>query len=61
LSTRYATTATFSELALVENLQRSDLNPIEEALASRPSGQFGLPQEEIASRLGKGRSTISNS
>jgi len=50
------------ELALVENLQRSDLNPIEEAFAFQTlQDEFGLAQEEIASRLGKGRSTISNS
>jgi ParB family chromosome partitioning protein len=50
------------ELALVENLQRSDLNAIEEALAFRALHEdFGLSQEEIALRVGKGRPTISNS
>jgi ParB family chromosome partitioning protein len=50
------------ELALVENLQRSDLNPIEEALAFRSlQDEFGIGQDEIASRVGKGRSTIANS
>ncbi len=50
------------ELALVENLQRSDLNPIEEALAFQSlQDEFAIPQEEIASRVGKGRSTIANS
>jgi ParB family transcriptional regulator, chromosome partitioning protein len=50
------------ELALVENLQRSDLNPIEEALAFQSlQDEFGLAQEEIANRVGKGRSTIANS
>ncbi len=50
------------ELALVENLQRSDLNAIEEAeaLLSLQTG-FGLPHEEIAVRVGKSRSAVSNS
>jgi ParB family transcriptional regulator, chromosome partitioning protein len=50
------------ELALVENLQRSDLNPIEEALAFQSlQDEFGVSQDEIANRVGKGRSTIANS
>jgi ParB family transcriptional regulator, chromosome partitioning protein len=50
------------ELALVENLQRSDLNPIEEALAFQSlQEEFGLGHEEIAARVGKSRPTISNS
>jgi ParB family transcriptional regulator, chromosome partitioning protein len=50
------------ELALVENLQRSDLNPIEEALAFQSlQNELGLSQDDIASRVGKGRPTISNS
>ncbi len=49
------------ELALIENLQRRDLDPIEEAHAyERLSRQFGLTQEEIAARVGKHRSTIAN-
>ncbi len=49
------------EMALVENLQRSDLNPIEEAEAFRTLGEsFDLSQEEIAKRVGKGRTTITN-
>ena len=49
------------ELALVENLQRSDLNPIEEALAYDALREdFDLSQEEIASRVGKARSTVAN-
>jgi len=49
------------ELALVENLQRSDLNPIEESEAFRTlSEDFGLSQEDIAKRVGKGRTTITN-
>ena len=49
------------ELALVENLQRSDLNPIEEAEAYRALAEtFGLSHEEIALRVGKNRASISN-
>lgn len=48
-------------LALVENLQRSDLNPIEEAEGyARLSAEFGLTQNEIAELVGKDRSTIAN-
>ena len=50
------------ELALVENLQRSDLNSIEEAEAYLAlQEKFGLSQEEIATRVGKGRPTVANS
>jgi ParB family chromosome partitioning protein len=49
------------EMALVENLQRTDLNPIEEAEAYRRlAKEFGLSQEETAIRVGKGRTSISN-
>jgi len=49
-------------LALVENLQRADLNPIEEAEGySRLSAEFGLTQQEIADVVGKDRSTVANS
>jgi ParB family transcriptional regulator, chromosome partitioning protein len=49
------------ELALTENLQREDLNPIEEASGyDRLSREFNLTQEEIAARVGKERSTVSN-
>jgi ParB family chromosome partitioning protein len=48
-------------LALVENLQREDLNPIEEALAyQRLIDDFGATQEEVGQQLGKGRSTVTN-
>jgi ParB family chromosome partitioning protein len=48
--------------ALVENLQREDLNPIEEARAYRRlQDEFGWKQEEIAERVGKSRSTVANS
>lgn len=49
-------------LALVENLQRADLSPLDEAAAYRElSRRFGLSTEEIAARTGKNRSTIANS
>jgi ParB family transcriptional regulator, chromosome partitioning protein len=49
------------ELALVENLQRSDLNPVDEAMAYQAlRDEFGLSQEEIASRVGKARPTVAN-
>ncbi|QBD80604.1 ParB/RepB/Spo0J family partition protein [Ktedonosporobacter rubrisoli] len=50
------------ELALIENIQRADLNPIEEALAYQALIQdFGLTQEMVARQVGKDRSTIANS
>ena len=50
------------ELALVENLQRSDLNPLEEAQAyAALQEKFGLSQEEVAGRVGKARTTVTNS
>lgn len=49
------------ELALVENLQRSDLNPMEEAEAYQSLQEsFGLSQEEVAQRVGKARPTVAN-
>ncbi len=49
------------ELALIENIQRHDLNAIEEATAyARLIEEFSLTQEEVAKRVGKKRSTISN-
>lgn len=50
------------ELALIENLQRANLNPIEEAHAfTRLASEFSLTQEEIAYRVGKSRASIANS
>ncbi|HEY3056808.1 MAG TPA: ParB/RepB/Spo0J family partition protein [Thermoanaerobaculia bacterium] len=49
------------EIALIENIQREDLNPIEEANAYQQLHQdFGLTQDEISRRVGKERSTIAN-
>ena len=49
------------ELALVENLQRTDLNPIEEALAYRRLiDEFGLDQDRVAERVGRARSSVAN-
>lgn len=49
------------ERALVENLQRADLGPLEEAAAfQRLVDEFGLTQDEIGERIGKDRSTIAN-
>jgi ParB family transcriptional regulator, chromosome partitioning protein len=49
------------ELSIIENVQRQDLNPIEEAEAyQRLLEEFGLTQEKIAERVGKNRSTVAN-
>jgi len=49
------------QIALIENIQREDLNPMEEATAYRQlHEEFGLTQEEISRRVGKERSTIAN-
>jgi ParB family chromosome partitioning protein len=49
------------ELALIENLQREDLNPMEEAQAyERLILDFGMTQDEVARRVGKNRATIAN-
>ncbi|MEK6375689.1 MAG: ParB/RepB/Spo0J family partition protein [Acidobacteriota bacterium] len=49
------------EIALVENIQREDLNPMEEANAYHQlHDEFGMTQEEIARRVGKERSTVAN-
>ena len=50
------------EMALVENIQREDLNPIEVALAyQKLIEQYGLTQEKLSERIGKNRATIANS
>jgi len=49
------------ELALIENLQRQDLNPVEEALGYRSLMQdYGLTQEQAAKRVGKSRPAVAN-
>jgi ParB family chromosome partitioning protein len=49
------------ELALVENIQREDLNPVEEAQAyQRLVSEFGLTQEQVAASVGKDRSSVAN-
>jgi ParB family chromosome partitioning protein len=48
-------------MALIENIQREDLNPIEEAVAlQRLQQEFGLTQQEVADAVGKSRSTVAN-
>ncbi|NTW15735.1 MAG: ParB/RepB/Spo0J family partition protein [Candidatus Moranbacteria bacterium] len=49
------------ELAIIENIQRHDLDPIEEAKAyARLADEFGLTQEEISRKMGKSRSAVAN-
>jgi len=49
------------EIALIENLQRQDLNPLEEAQAyERLIVEFGMTQDEVARRVGKNRATVAN-
>jgi ParB family chromosome partitioning protein len=49
------------ELSLIENLQRADLNPIEEAQAyARLAGEFGMRQDDIAQKVGRSRASIAN-
>jgi ParB family transcriptional regulator, chromosome partitioning protein len=59
---REATHAESVELALVENLLREDLNPIEEAQAYQQLlAEFGWTQDELAQRVGRDRSSVANS
>lgn len=58
---RTATDQQKLELAIIENIQRQDLNPVEEAEAYQAmADQFSLKQEEVAKRVGKSRSHIAN-
>lgn len=51
-----------AEIALIENIQREDLNPIEEAMAFKAlAEEYALTQEELSARVGKSRSAIANS
>src|SRR3989440_12702026 len=59
---RTATDLEVLELSLIENLQRADLNPIEEAQAyARLSNEFGMRQEDIAHKVGRSRAAVANS
>jgi len=59
---REATPQEMLELALVENIQRADLNPLEQATAYRHlMDDFGLTQEQVAERVGKSRAAVANS
>jgi ParB family transcriptional regulator, chromosome partitioning protein len=59
---REATEQTKLELAIIENIQRHNLNPIEEAKAyQRLLHEFGLHQEDVAKKMGKSRSAVANS
>src|SRR5437016_11396542 len=50
------------EISLIENLQRADLNPIEEAQGyARLAGEFGMRQEDIAQKVGRSRASVTNS
>lgn len=51
-----------AEIALIENLQREDLNPVDEAMGyEKLISDFGITQEEAADRVGKSRSAVTNS
>jgi ParB family chromosome partitioning protein len=59
---RTATDLEVLELSLIENLQRADLNPIEEAQAyARLANEFGMRQEDIAAKVGRSRAAVANS
>ncbi|MFN8639346.1 MAG: ParB/RepB/Spo0J family partition protein [Dehalococcoidia bacterium] len=61
VTVRQTTPLELLELAIVENVQRSDLNPLEEAFAyERLSSEFGLTQREIAERVGRSRAAVGN-
>lgn len=58
---RQATDLEVLELSLIENLQRTDLNPIEEAEAyARLAGEFGMRQDDIAQKVGRSRASVAN-
>ena len=58
---RTATDLEVLELSLIENLQRSDLNPIEEAQGyARLRDEFGMKQEDIAQKVGRSRAAVAN-
>lgn len=50
-----------SEISLIENMQREDLNPVEKAIGIKTlMDSYGMSQEEVAKKLGKARSTVAN-
>lgn len=58
---RTATDLEVLELSLIENLQRSDLNPIEEAQGyARLRDEFGMKQEEVSQKVGRSRASVAN-
>lgn len=58
---RTATDLEVLELSLIENLQRTDLNPIEEAQGyARLANEFGMKQEEVAQKVGRSRAAVAN-
>jgi ParB family chromosome partitioning protein len=58
---RYASDLEVLELSLIENLQRQDLNPIEEANGyARLASEFGMRQEDIALKVGRSRAAVAN-
>jgi len=58
---RDCTDQEMTEKALIENIQRADLSPVEEGLAyARLMEEYGLTQEQVAKRVGKGRPTVAN-
>jgi ParB family transcriptional regulator, chromosome partitioning protein len=58
---RKATDLEVLEISLIENLQRTDLNPIEEAQGyARLAGEFGMRQEDIALKVGRSRAAVAN-
>ncbi len=59
---RTASDAEVLELALIENLQRENLNPVEEALGYQElASRFGLTQDDVARKVGKSRTAVANS
>jgi ParB family transcriptional regulator, chromosome partitioning protein len=61
VTVRQSTSLELLELAIVENVQRADLNPLEEALAyQRLAEEFGLTQRVIAERVGRSRAAVAN-
>ena len=51
-----------AEISLIENIQREDLNPVEEAMAYKAlATEYGMTQEELSARVGKSRSAVANS